>query len=52
MLEKLRFNMIEQQVRTWDVLDENVLDLLKTSKREDYVPKQFHSWRSLILRFL
>jgi len=41
MLEKLRFNMIEQQVRTWDVLDENVLDLLKTSKREDYVPKQF-----------
>jgi protein-L-isoaspartate(D-aspartate) O-methyltransferase len=42
MLEKLRFNMIEQQVRTWDVLDENVLDLLKTSKREDYVPKQFH----------
>lgn len=37
-LEKARFNMIEQQVRPWDVLDQNVLNLLTTVKREEYVP--------------
>lgn len=37
-LEKARFNMIEQQVRPWDVLDQNVLDLLSVVRREDYAP--------------
>ena len=36
--EKARFNMIEQQVRPWDVLDPDVLNLLATVHREDFVP--------------
>ena len=37
-LEHARFNMIEQQIRPWDVLDPKVLDLLCIVKREDFVP--------------
>lgn len=37
-IEKARFNMVEQQVRTWDVLDQSVLDLLFIVKREEFVP--------------
>lgn len=37
-LDKARFNMIEQQIRPWDVLDAQVLDLLARVKREDFVP--------------
>ncbi len=37
-IERARFNMIEQQVRTWAVLDPEVLELLFTVKREDFVP--------------
>jgi protein-L-isoaspartate(D-aspartate) O-methyltransferase len=37
-LEHLRFNMIEQQIRPWDVLDFEILDLLARIHREDYVP--------------
>ncbi|MFY8015082.1 MAG: protein-L-isoaspartate O-methyltransferase family protein [Limnohabitans sp.] len=33
-----RFNMIEQQIRPWDVLDGQVLSLLSVVKREDFVP--------------
>jgi protein-L-isoaspartate(D-aspartate) O-methyltransferase len=36
--EQARFNMIEQQIRPWDVLDQSVLQLLATVKREDFVP--------------
>ncbi|MGJ7543411.1 protein-L-isoaspartate O-methyltransferase family protein [Variovorax sp. LT1R16] len=36
--ERLRFNMIEQQIRPWDVHDPLVLELLNTIRREDYVP--------------
>ncbi|MBZ8139226.1 protein-L-isoaspartate O-methyltransferase [Rubrivivax gelatinosus] len=36
--ELARFNMIEQQIRPWEVLDENVLSLLATVRREDFVP--------------
>ncbi len=36
--ERARFNMVEQQVRPWDVLDFNVLDLLMEVRREEYVP--------------
>jgi protein-L-isoaspartate(D-aspartate) O-methyltransferase len=37
-IEQVRFNMIEQQIRTWDVLDTDVLDLLHVLKREHFVP--------------
>jgi len=37
-LEQLRFNMVEQQIRTWNVLDTEVLDLLHRIRREDFVP--------------
>ncbi|MBX3588391.1 MAG: protein-L-isoaspartate O-methyltransferase [Ramlibacter sp.] len=37
-LEQARFNMIEQQIRPWDVLDPAVLELLSVIKREDFVP--------------
>lgn len=40
-LEQSRFNMIEQQIRTWEVLDPIVLDLLKHVPREDFVPAQY-----------
>lgn len=39
--EQSRINMIEQQIRTWDVLDSAVLALLKKLPREDFVPKQY-----------
>lgn len=38
--ELARFNMIEQQIRPWDVLDAQVLELLARVKREDFVPAQ------------
>lgn len=37
-IEQARFNMIEQQIRPWDVLDAHVLQLLAVIKREDFVP--------------
>jgi protein-L-isoaspartate(D-aspartate) O-methyltransferase len=37
-IEQARFNMIEQQIRPWEVLDPAVLDLLSVVKREDFVP--------------
>jgi protein-L-isoaspartate(D-aspartate) O-methyltransferase len=37
-MEQARFNMVEQQIRPWDVLDTEVLDLLKKIKREQFVP--------------
>jgi len=39
--EQARFNMVEQQVRTWDVLDQDVLDLLYVVPREDFVPTAY-----------
>ena len=41
--EQARFNMIEQQIRPWDVLDPDVLDLLAAVKREDFVPPAYRS---------
>ncbi len=32
-IEQARFNMIEQQIRTWDVLDTEILDLLQVVRR-------------------
>jgi protein-L-isoaspartate(D-aspartate) O-methyltransferase len=37
-VEQARFNMIEQQIRTWEVLDQDVLDLLYAVRREEFVP--------------
>jgi len=36
--EQARSNMVEQQIRTWEVLDQSVLDLLYAVPREDFVP--------------
>jgi protein-L-isoaspartate(D-aspartate) O-methyltransferase len=41
--EQARFNMVEQQIRTWDVLDQDVLDLLYAVPREDFVPPAYRS---------
>ncbi len=39
-IEQTRFNMIEQQIRPWDVLDPEILDLLSLVKRENFVPAE------------
>ena len=36
--DQARFNMIEQQIRPWEVLDGQVLSLLSVVKRENFVP--------------
>ena len=38
-MEQARFNMIEQQIRPWEVLDPEVLGLLAAVKREVFVPE-------------
>ena len=40
-LEQARFNMVEQQIRPWDVLDQDVLALLYVVKREQFVPTAY-----------
>lgn len=40
-IEQARFNMIEQQIRPWNVLDQDILDLLLVVKREDFVPAAY-----------
>ncbi len=42
-LEQARFNMIEQQIRTWDVLDNDVLQSLVAVRREAFVPAAYQS---------
>jgi protein-L-isoaspartate(D-aspartate) O-methyltransferase len=42
-VERARFNMVEQQIRPWEVLDQRVLDLLTRVKREEFVPPQYRS---------
>jgi protein-L-isoaspartate(D-aspartate) O-methyltransferase len=39
-IEQARFNMIEQQIRPWNVLDPGVLSLLAVVRREDFVPPE------------
>ena len=39
-IEQARYNMVEQQIRPWEVLDQEVLDLLFRVRREDFVPAQ------------
>lgn len=38
-IEQARYNMVEQQIRPWDVLNQHVLDLLFQLRREDFVPE-------------
>jgi protein-L-isoaspartate(D-aspartate) O-methyltransferase len=39
--DQARFNMVEQQIRPWEVLDSRVLSLLQTIHREDFVPVRY-----------
>ncbi len=40
-IEQARINMVEHQIRPWEVLDQRVLDLLYMVKREDFVPAAY-----------
>jgi protein-L-isoaspartate(D-aspartate) O-methyltransferase len=40
-IEQARFNMIEQQIRPWEVLDQGVLSLLAQVRREEFVPPAY-----------
>lgn len=42
-IEQARFNMVEQQIRPWDVLDPKVLNLLHEVKREAFVPEAYRA---------
>ncbi|HEY5645226.1 MAG TPA: protein-L-isoaspartate O-methyltransferase [Pseudomonadales bacterium] len=42
-VEQARFNMVEQQIRTWEVLDQQVLDLMAQVPREDFVPPAYRN---------
>lgn len=42
-MDVARHNMIEQQIRPWEVLDQRVLDLLARVKREDFVPPVYRA---------
>ena len=42
-IEQARFNMVEQQIRTWEVLDQTVLDLLYVVRREEFVPDAYRT---------
>lgn len=42
-IEQARFNMVEQQVRTWEVLDPEILDLLFVVRREEFVPPAYRA---------
>ncbi len=39
--EHARFNMVEQQIRPWEVLDNRVLSVLESIRREDFVPVKY-----------
>ncbi|MBL1140679.1 MAG: protein-L-isoaspartate O-methyltransferase [Proteobacteria bacterium] len=40
-IEQARSNMIEQQIRPWEVLDLDVLGLLNEIHREDFIPDNY-----------
>ncbi len=39
--DQARFNMVEQQIRPWDVLEKRILELFETIHREDFVPVRY-----------
>jgi protein-L-isoaspartate(D-aspartate) O-methyltransferase len=42
-IEQARFNMIEQQIRPWDVLDDRVLNVIAGTPRENFVPERYRA---------
>ena len=42
-IDQARFNMIEQQIRPWEVLDHHVLSVMAEIPRELFVPKQYRA---------
>jgi len=42
-LEQARFNMVEQQIRPWETLDQRVLDLMMEIPRDQFVPEIYSS---------
>ncbi|RKZ92034.1 MAG: protein-L-isoaspartate O-methyltransferase [Candidatus Parabeggiatoa sp. nov. 1] len=42
-VEQARFNMVEQQIRPWEVLEQRVLDLISDVPREEFAPTAYHS---------
>ena len=42
-VEQARFNMIEQQIRPWDVLDQQILDIIARTPREAFVPEAYRN---------
>ena len=42
-LEQARHNMVEQQIRPWEVLDQDILDLLYAVPREEFVPAEYRN---------
>lgn len=42
-IEQARFNMIEQQIRPWEVLDQRVLEILTQTPREEFVPARYRN---------
>jgi protein-L-isoaspartate(D-aspartate) O-methyltransferase len=40
-LEQARFNMVEQQIRPWNMFDQRVLDLMAEVPREQFVPEKY-----------
>jgi len=42
-IEQARFNMVEQQIRPWEVLDQDVLDLLYVVRREEFVAEAYRN---------
>jgi len=42
-IESARFNMIEQQIRPWEVLEQRILDLISDVPREDFVPMAYRN---------
>ena len=40
-LEQARFNMVQQQIRPWEVLDQRVLDLINQIPRDQFVPEAY-----------
>ena len=51
-IEQHRFNMIEQQIRTWEVLDPEVLNLLHQVPREKFVPTEYQGVALFALKIL
>jgi protein-L-isoaspartate(D-aspartate) O-methyltransferase len=42
-IERARFNMIEQQIRPWSVLDQDILDTFALVRREEFVPPAYRA---------